>query len=112
MIAGLQLTPLRAFAHQVPRYYIQNFGSPVTHPDTNAALPAKALGGPVINLERGKDARVSVYKFDGKAWARTVLDPNLTAQDLRGGDLDGDGTPDVVAIGGRSHNVVWFRPRR
>lgn len=61
---------------------------------------------------RGKDARVSVYKFDGKTWARTVLDPNLTAQDLRGGDIDGDGTPDVVAIGGRSHNVVWFRPVR
>ena len=59
---------------------------------------------------RGKDARVSVYKFDGKTWSRTVLDPNLTAQDLRGGDLDGDGTPDVVAIGGKSHNVVWFRP--
>ncbi|HEX4487510.1 MAG TPA: carboxypeptidase regulatory-like domain-containing protein [Terriglobales bacterium] len=34
-IGGLQLTPLRAFAHDVPRYYIQNFGSPVTHPDTN-----------------------------------------------------------------------------
>jgi hypothetical protein len=61
---------------------------------------------------RGKDARVSVYRFDGKAWARTVLDPALTAQDLRGGDLDGDGTPDVVAIGGKSHNVVWFRPIR
>jgi hypothetical protein len=34
-IGGLQLTPLRAFAHDVPRYYIQNFGLPVTHPDTN-----------------------------------------------------------------------------
>ena len=33
--ASLQLTPLRAFAHQVPRYYIQSFGSAVTHPDTN-----------------------------------------------------------------------------
>ena len=61
---------------------------------------------------RGKDARVSVYRFDGKTWARTVLDPNLAAQDLRGGDIDGDGTPDVVAIGGKSHNVVWFRPVR
>ena len=61
---------------------------------------------------RGQDARVSVYRFDGKTWARTVLDPNLTAQDLRGGDIDGDGTPDVVAIGGKSHNVVWFRPVR
>lgn len=31
----LKLTPLRAYAHQVPRYYIQNFGSAVAHPDTN-----------------------------------------------------------------------------
>jgi hypothetical protein len=59
---------------------------------------------------RGKDARVSVYRFDGKAWTRTVLDPALTAQDLRGGDIDGNGIPDVVAIGGKSHNIVWFRP--
>lgn len=34
-LAGLELTPLRAFAHQVPRYYLQNFGTAVTHPDTN-----------------------------------------------------------------------------
>lgn len=61
---------------------------------------------------RGKDGRVSMYDFDGKAWERKVLDPDLTAQDLRGGDLDGDGTPDVVAIGGASHNIVWFRPRK
>jgi len=32
---GLKLTPLRAYAHQVPRYYIQNFGSAVANPDTN-----------------------------------------------------------------------------
>ncbi|HXE89558.1 MAG TPA: TonB-dependent receptor [Terriglobales bacterium] len=31
---GLQLTPLRAFAHEVPRFYSQNFGSAVSHPDT------------------------------------------------------------------------------
>jgi hypothetical protein len=35
MEAGLQLTPLRAFAHQVPHYYLQNFGSAASHPDTN-----------------------------------------------------------------------------
>ncbi len=34
-LGGLQLTPLRAYAHDVPRYYIQNFGSAITHPDTN-----------------------------------------------------------------------------
>lgn len=34
-IGGLELTPLRAYAHAVPHYYIQNFGSAVTHPDSN-----------------------------------------------------------------------------
>src|SRR5580704_5512775 len=32
---GLELTPLRAYAHEVPHYYIQNFGPAVTHPYTN-----------------------------------------------------------------------------
>jgi hypothetical protein len=35
MEAGLELTPLRAFAHDVPKYYTQNFGTAVSHPDTN-----------------------------------------------------------------------------
>jgi Carboxypeptidase regulatory-like domain/TonB dependent receptor-like, beta-barrel len=35
MEGGLELTPLRAYAHQVPKYYIQNFGNAVSHPDTN-----------------------------------------------------------------------------
>src|SRR5579872_754300 len=34
MEAGLQLTPLRAYAHEVPHYYLQNFGSAASHPDT------------------------------------------------------------------------------
>src|SRR5262249_2029565 len=63
---------------------------------------------------RGKDHRVSLYHYDRgtKAWARTVLDREIAAQDLRGGDLDGDGTPDVVAVGGATHNVVRYRFRR
>ena len=63
---------------------------------------------------RGKDHRVSMYDFDEatKTWNRTVLDRDIAAQDLRGGDLDGDGTPDVVAVGGSTHNVVWYRFRR
>jgi hypothetical protein len=32
---AMQLTPLRAFAHGVPHYYLQNFGSATSHPDTN-----------------------------------------------------------------------------
>jgi mRNA-degrading endonuclease YafQ of YafQ-DinJ toxin-antitoxin module len=35
MEGGLQLTPLRAYAHQVPKYYAQNFGTQSSHPDTN-----------------------------------------------------------------------------
>jgi hypothetical protein len=32
---GVWITPLRAYAHMAPRYYTQNFGSAVTHPDSN-----------------------------------------------------------------------------
>ena len=35
MEAGLELTPLRAYAHQVPHYYLQNFGSATSHPNTD-----------------------------------------------------------------------------
>jgi len=31
---GLPLTPLRAYGHLVPRYYMQSFGDAVSHPDT------------------------------------------------------------------------------
>lgn len=31
---GEHLTPLRAFAHDTPRYYFQSFGSAVSHPDS------------------------------------------------------------------------------
>ncbi len=63
---------------------------------------------------RGKDHRVSIYDFDRtrNEWKKTVLDRDIAAQDLRGGDLDGDGVPDVVAVGGSTHNVVWYRPRK
>ena len=35
MEAGLYLSPLRAYAHEIPHYYLQNFGSATSHPDTN-----------------------------------------------------------------------------
>jgi Carboxypeptidase regulatory-like domain/TonB dependent receptor len=35
MEAGLPLSPLRAYAHQVPHYYLQSFGQAASHPDSN-----------------------------------------------------------------------------
>jgi hypothetical protein len=35
MIGGLELTPLRAYAHAVPHYYFQRIGTAVSHPDSN-----------------------------------------------------------------------------
>ena len=61
---------------------------------------------------RGPGTSVLMYDHNGKTWVRTVIDHDIAAQDLRGGDLDGDGTPDVVAVGGNTHNVVWYRPRK
>ncbi len=34
MEAGLPLSPLRAYAHEVPKYYLQNFGSATSRPDS------------------------------------------------------------------------------
>ena len=31
---GMHISPLRAYAHNVPRYYIQNLGTATSHPDT------------------------------------------------------------------------------
>jgi hypothetical protein len=35
MEAGLPLTPLRAYAHAVPKYYLQSFGADASHPNSN-----------------------------------------------------------------------------
>jgi len=40
------------------------------HPDTNAPLPPKALGGPVMHLEEGKDARMALFE-----WLRSKDNP-------------------------------------
>ena len=77
MIAGLQLTPLRAFAHQVPRYYIQNFGSPITHPDTNeyAAFLQDTIR--ITNrLALSLGVRYDLQTFTTKGLASTPLWPD------------------------------------
>ncbi|AMV39068.1 FG-GAP repeat domain-containing protein [Planctomyces sp. SH-PL62] len=67
----------------------------------------------ILAGHRGKDHGVRLYDLDAEtdAWRRTIVDTDIAAQDLRGGDLDGDGRPDVVAVGGATHNVVLYRFR-
>ena len=60
---------------------------------------------------RGPGTSVLAFDFNGKTWDRTVVDDKIAAQDLRGGDLDSDGRPDAVAVGGSTKNVVWYRPK-
>jgi hypothetical protein len=61
---------------------------------------------------RGPGTSLLGFDFDGVSWRRIVLDEAIAAQDLRGGDLDANGIPDLVAVGGKTHNVVWYRPIR
>ncbi len=65
----------------------------------------------VVAGHRGKDHRVSIYRLSASSggWQRTVLDRGVAAQDVRPGDVDGDGAADFVAVGGSTHNVVLYR---
>jgi hypothetical protein len=52
-------------------------GQTLPDPDTNRPLPAKALGGPVIPVEKGKDPRVVLYDWlhapDNPFFARSFV---------------------------------------
>jgi hypothetical protein len=45
-------------------------GGPLPHPDTNKPLAPRALGGPEISAEKGKDLRVGLFE-----WLRTPDNP-------------------------------------
>lgn len=57
--------------------YLGNIGNTFKHPDTNAALPAKALGGPEIKLVKGQDPRVELFNWmrqpDNPFFARALV---------------------------------------
>ncbi len=115
----LETNPLKAFLRGVvggpPSFAFSRTVLDNTLDDGHALWTADVDGDgsdEIFAGHRGKDHRVSMYKFDGKTWNRTIMDLGVAAQDLRGGDVDGDGVPDVVAVGGSTHNVVWYRPVR
>lgn len=57
--------------------YLGPIAKTFTHPDTNAALPAKALGGPQIKLVKGEDPRVELFNWmkapDNPFFARALV---------------------------------------
>jgi hypothetical protein len=54
----------------VREVYIGAGRPPLPHPDTNKPLPAKALGGPEIKVDKGQDPRVPLF-----SWMHTPDNP-------------------------------------
>jgi hypothetical protein len=50
----------------------------------------------------------------GEKWRETVIDPDgMACEDLQLADLDGDGYPEIIAAGRRTHNVkIYFNDSR
>lgn len=61
---------------------------------------------------RGPGKSVNAYRLEGGQWVKKVVDSNIAAQDLRSGDINGDGLADVVSVGGATHNVVLYEAVR
>ena len=49
-----------------------------------------------------------IYNFDGKAWKRSLLDPNMGATGCVIADINGDGKPDFACTGTTTNNVKWY----
>ena len=74
MHGGLAITPLRAWAHDVPRYYLQNFGNPVSHPNSNDYSAFAQDTVRVTNrLAVSLGARYDLQTFDGKELVNNPL---------------------------------------
>jgi outer membrane receptor protein involved in Fe transport len=74
---GDPLTPLRAYAHGVPRYYIQDFGDSVSHPNSRSYA---AFGQDIIRVTRSltvtAGVRYDLQTFEvrhGRQRARSIV---------------------------------------
>jgi fructose-1,6-bisphosphatase len=60
---------------------------------------------------RGPGTSLFIYHArgkDGTAWERETLDTEMGASCLAIADINGDGRPDIVAIGSSTANVKWY----
>ena len=54
----------------------------------------------------GQRRGVRLYRWDGKTWQRQLIDESgVAVEDLAVADLNGDGKPDIVAVGRATKNV-------
>jgi len=61
---------------------------------------------------RGKGASVNLYRFDGKAWVKSVLDDGgMAGAGCAVSDLNGDGRLDIACIGTSTANLKWYENR-
>jgi hypothetical protein len=64
---------------------------------------------------RGKGTSLYVYTStdpSGASWERQTLDTEMAASGVVIADINGDGRPDVVAIGASTGNVKWYENLR
>jgi hypothetical protein len=51
---------------------------------------------------------LNLYRYDGKAWQKSVLDDQMPAAGCAVGDLNGDGKLDIACIGTSSATMKWY----
>ena len=65
----------------------------------------------IIAGYRGQGTSLFIYHATddgGAAWERETLDTEMAASGLAIADINGDGRPDIVAVGSSTANVKWY----
>jgi hypothetical protein len=68
----------------------------------------------IVAGDRAKGEISSAHVFyaqddEGKQWHHEILDPmGMSASGCQVTDINGDGRPDIVLIGGATHNLNWY----